>query len=72
MQKKKKPGLDSFERGEVGVERPINEGGGLKKGSTKNFSKLAFKRLFSCKTDNQLSKARFSFFLVLSGNGIKL
>ena len=39
MQKKKIPGLDSFERGEVGVERPINGGGGLKKGSTKNFSK---------------------------------
>lgn len=39
QKKKKKPGLDSFERGEVGVERPINEGGGLKKGSTKNFSK---------------------------------
>ena len=36
---KKIPGLDSFERGEVGVERPVNGGGGLKKGSTKNFSK---------------------------------
>ena len=72
MQKKKIPGLDSFERGEVGVERPVNRGGGLKKGSTKNFSKRAFKRLLSCKTDNQLSKARFSLFLVLSGNGIKL
>ena len=72
MQKKEKTRLRQLRKGEVGVERPINEGGGLKKGSTKNFSKLAFKRLFSCKTDNQLSKARFSFFLVLSGNGIKL
>ena len=39
--RKKKPGLDSFERGEVGVERPINGGGGLKMGSTKKLFEMS-------------------------------
>lgn len=41
QKKKKKTGLDSFEMGEVGVERPINEGGGLKKGSTKKLFEMS-------------------------------